>query len=309
MKAQQAKSKKNHARSGHLLAAFTVGVWGMTFISTKVLLKDFTPLQILFTRFLLGYIFLWLIRPKRLKETTKQQEFFFALAGLSGITLYYFIENMALTYTTASNVGVVVSLAPFFTALLSKWVVGGKEVGGYFYIGFAVALSGIALISFGGLSEVALHPFGDFLGILAAFVWALYSLLSKKISTFGHDLLLATRRTFFYGLIFMLPLFLITGSPLPSSTAWTGMQLFHLLFLGIGASAICFITWNYSVKSLGAVKASVYIYAVPSITVVTSALFLNEAFTPVVATGTLLTTMGLLLSERSSGKEKEAEVD
>lgn len=41
------------------------------------------------------------------------------MAGLCGVTLYFLLENIALTYTYASNVGVIISIAPFFTAIFS----------------------------------------------------------------------------------------------------------------------------------------------------------------------------------------------
>ncbi len=47
----------------HLLAAFTVFVWDITFVSTKVLLVDFSPMHILFIRFALGFIALCCLRP------------------------------------------------------------------------------------------------------------------------------------------------------------------------------------------------------------------------------------------------------
>ena len=46
---------------GHLIAFFTVFVWGLTFVSTKVLLDNFSPAEILFIRFLLGFIALFII--------------------------------------------------------------------------------------------------------------------------------------------------------------------------------------------------------------------------------------------------------
>lgn len=294
---------------GHLSALFTVGIWGMTFISTKILLKDFTPFQILFLRFLLGYILLWLVSPKLLKVNTRREEGYFALAGILGIVLYYFLENLALTLTNASNVGIIVSVAPFFTVLLAKVVTPEKRVNRWFYIGFLVSLSGIILISLSSLSVLEIHPTGDVLSILAAMIWAAYSLVTKKISSFGYNILLATRRTFFYGLLFMLPILFITGTPTIALEAFTMTNVLNLVFLGAVASAVCFVTWNYSVSKLGAVQASVYIYAVPAITVVTSALFLGEKFTPVIAAGTVLTTIGLFVSERSSGEQKESEQD
>lgn len=84
----------------------------------------------------------------------------------------------------------------------------------------------------------------------------------------------------------------------------------NLIYLGIGASALCFVTWNYAVKMLGAVKTSVYIYMVPVITVATSVIVLREKITWVSAIGTLLTLIGLFLSEsrlkiKKRGKENE----
>ena len=59
---------------GHIAALFTVIVWGTTFISTKILLLDFTPLEILFFRFILGFLVLCLARPKRLKTKGLEEE-------------------------------------------------------------------------------------------------------------------------------------------------------------------------------------------------------------------------------------------
>ncbi|WP_285946081.1 DMT family transporter [Thomasclavelia cocleata] len=102
---------------GHIAALLTIFIWGTTFISTKILLVDFKPIEILFFRFLIGLIALLIIYPKRLKKTTKDQEITFALAGLCGVTLYFLLENIALTYSMASNIGVIISIAPFFTAI------------------------------------------------------------------------------------------------------------------------------------------------------------------------------------------------
>ena len=70
----------------------------------------------------------------------------------------------------------------------------------------------------------------------------------------------------------------------------------NLIYLGVGASALCFVTWNYAVKVLGAVKTSVYIYIVPVITVVTSVIVLKEEITGLAGIGIGLTLIGLFLS-------------
>lgn len=61
-----------------------------------------------------------LLYPRPFKWTSLKEERLFALAGFTGVCLYYLIENISLTYTYASNVGVIVAVAPFFTALLSQ---------------------------------------------------------------------------------------------------------------------------------------------------------------------------------------------
>lgn len=283
---------------GHLAALLTILIWGTTFISTKVLLADFQPIEILFFRFLLGLAALLLACPRRLKGTTFRQELVLIAAGLCGVCLYYLLENIALTYTMASNVGVIISVAPFFTALLSKLFLKQEEkLRANFFIGFAVAMAGIVLISFNGTS-LQMNPLGDLLALLAAFVWAFYSILTRIISGFGYNTILTTRRIFSYGLLFMIPaLFLFDFQPdLPRLS--NPVYLLNLLFLGLGASALCFVTWNFAVKLLGAVKTSAYIYLVPVITVAASVLILHEPFTRSTAAGTFLTLAGLLLSER-----------
>ena len=97
--------------AGHVAALLTVTIWGTTFISTKVLLQDFQPVEILFFRFVIGLLALLAVYPRRLKGTTRRQELTFAAAGLCGVCLYYLLENIALTYTMASNVGVIISVA------------------------------------------------------------------------------------------------------------------------------------------------------------------------------------------------------
>ena len=106
--------------NGIFAAAITVAIWGLTFVFTKSLLDIFTPVEILFIRFLIGAAVLFLLSPHVLKTKGWREEKYFIAAGASGIFLYYFLENASLIWTSASNTGVIVSTAPFFTALFSK---------------------------------------------------------------------------------------------------------------------------------------------------------------------------------------------
>lgn len=75
------------------------------------------------------------------------------------------------------------------------------------------------------------------------------------------------------------------------------VNLLNILFLGLGASAVCFATWNVAVKILGAVTTSVYIYTVPVVTVITSIIILHEKVTGTAILGIILTLAGLFISQ------------
>ena len=224
--------------TGHITALVTIMIWGTTFISTKILLADFTPIEILFFRFLLGLLVLIIIYLKSLKIKDKKQELTFAAAGLCGI----------------------------------------------------------CLISFNG-KELELNPIGDILAVVAALVWAVYSLLTRKISSYGLNTIGTTRKIFTYGILFMLPFLFVFDFNLDVQKVIKSEYALNLIYLGLGASALCFVTWNYAVGVLGTVKTSVYIYIVPVITATSSVIALNEKITWIAAIGIGLTLIGLFLSE------------
>ena len=211
--------QRRPAVRGHALALVTVVVWAVTFVSTKVLLVHLAPIEILFFRFVIGFVALALLRPRILHVRGFKEERWFMLAGATGVTVYYLLENIALTFTTASIVGVVVAAAPLFTGVASA-VVLKERLRAPFFVGFAVAMAGVCLVSFaggasgglvaeGGLGQAGL--IGVALALAAAGTWAVYSIVTKKLSTFGYDSILVMRRTFAWGLAFMLPALPLLG--------------------------------------------------------------------------------------------------
>lgn len=295
---------KNKQAVGHIIAILTIAVWGTTYISTKILLEAFSPTEILITRFVMGYAFLWLIHPKSEKVNSKKDELLFAAAGLSGMTLYYLLENVSLIYTSASNVGVIIAAAPFFTAVLIKLAFKDeKSLSVNFVAGFLLAMAGIAMISFNG-ARLHLSPKGDFLALLGAFMWGVYSVVIKKIGDGQYNTVFVTRRIFFWGVVTMLPIVLLGDFSPDTKQLLQPKYLFNLLYLGLGASAICFVTWNFAVKTVGAVKTSVYIYLTPVVTIITSIIVLGETLTPLATAGTALVLAGLLISQNIHVKQK-----
>ncbi|MCI1985360.1 MAG: DMT family transporter [Lactobacillus sp.] len=283
---------------GHLAAAVTVFIWGTTFIATKVLLRHFGPVEILLTRFVIGYVALLIMRPGRVHLAHPRQEWWFVGAGASGITLYYLLENLALAHTTASNVGIIVTISPFLTALLAQLWLHAPKPSRWFYFGFVLAISGVILISYRGGATMHGNLMGDVLAVLAACAWAVYSILTTKIGELSLNLIQSTRHVFFYGIVLMLPIMAGFGFHIDYQQLVQPQTLANFLYLGIGACAVCFVTWNLAVKRLGTVRSSVYIYVVPVITLVFSVWLLHEPMTPLIFSGAVLTLLGLWLSSR-----------
>lgn len=300
------KSASDHKTGkAHILAFITIFIWGTTYISTKMLLKEFSPTEILFFRFILAYFALLLAKPARIPYKNRREELLFAAAGLCGVTLYFTVQNTSLVYTLASNAGVLVSVAPFFTAIFSWLLLKEEPLRKRFFIGFVFSIIGIVLISFNGNFVLKLNPLGDILAISCAVVWAAYSVLMKKISALNYHVILCTRKIFFYGIILMIPALPLFNFHWNLARFTYLPNVFHMLFLGLGASALCFVTWNFAVGVLGPVKTSVYIYFNPIVTVVTSAIILHERITPVAMLGAVLILAGLYLSERRERNQRD----
>lgn len=288
----------------HLLALFTVFVWGITFVSTKVLLVDFSPFWILLLRFAVGFLGLCVLRPHILALKERCHELLFMAAGATGVAAYFLMENIALQWATATAVGVIVAAAPLFTALFQAALGDRSTLSARFFFGFALAMAGLVAVGLGSSGAAALLSLdaasllGYLLALGAAMVWAIYSLLVKRIGDLGYETVAATKRIFLWGLVFIVPVTLLFGGSIPAASSFANpVNMANLLFLGAVASAACFVTWGVAVKHLGATTTTAYIYLVPAITATASVLVLGEPLNALIVAGVALTIAGLALSQ------------
>ena len=316
---ENSQRQKLKSLTGLFFASFAIFVWGITFVCTKSLLKDFSSLEILVIRFLFAYAMLWILCPHPLILERKTDERLFAAAGLSGVAVYQFLENIAIMFSSASNVSVIVSICPIFAAITAHIFLHEKHVTPFFIAGFVIAISGVALVSFNGAAEFHLKPKGDLSALGSAVSWGFYTLFVTKINALHLNKLAAVRRTFFYALIFMTPLVLFGAlSPLAKNNnnffvtfdATVNMARFakplnrvNLLFLGVAASALCFAAWNTACDELGAVRATVGIYLIPVVTIIFAYFALGERITVPGIAGVILTICGLMLSNKKTKRQ------
>ena len=302
----------------HLLTLAVVAVWGVTFVSTKVLIgAGMHPVAIFFVRFMLAYAGIWLYialsrLPAKLWYGWKE-ELVFLLLGVSGGSLYFLTENLALAYTQATNVAFLVCSAPLFTAIFTliyrrfgkgRFVDGLEPVRlGWPLIGGTVlALAGMAMVVFDG-ARLQLSAQGDLLAIAAALCWAVYSLFMSQM-TRDHGTVTATRKVFFYGLLTILP-FLggYKDSFAPTILGQTAVW-FNLLFLGLVASLLCFILWNLAMDKLGNVTTTNYVYLNPVFTLLSAMALLGERMTLLAGIGCAAILAGVIWAGQRSNSLK-----
>ncbi len=294
-----------------------VSIWGVTFISTKVLIgAGLAPDQIFAIRFLQAYAGIWLLGAFSLKNPVHghfriwadslKDESVFVLLGITGGSVYFLAENTALAYTQACNVSFLVCTAPLVTLLLTlavrRRIPGLEDVrtGWRLWGGTCLALAGVAAVTLSG-QKMHLSVKGDVLALAASFCWAVYSIFMAQM-TRKYGALTATRKVFFYGLLTIVPL-LISDNSFNDSRRILALMAqpsvwLNLLFLGLIASLFCFALWNKVMAELGNVSSTNYVYLNPFFTLMAAVIVLGERLTTLSAIGSLAIVAGVFIASR-----------
>lgn len=281
----------------NIMALVTIVVWGVTFISTKVLiLNGLSPVEIFISRFAMAYLCALLFSHNKLWANNRKDELLLLAAGITGGSLYFIAENSALEITFASNVSLIICCAPIFTIILGKSLLR-DSIKKSVWIGSVIAFMGVAIVVLNGSGQYGINPLGDFLTLLAALSWAVYCLLLKRLNR-DYSNMFITRKVFVYGVITAIIYYLIFPVTrqiiLPELKTIIG----NLVFLDIGASFLCYLMWNSAVCHLGAERTSNYIYFVPVVTIFASIVILKEPFSIVIALGAALVVGGVVISTK-----------
>lgn len=283
---------------GHIMAILAVSMWGYSFVSTKELLNaGLGPVQIYICRFVLAYIIALCVAHKRLFASTLKEEGMFALCGICAGSVYFIAENMALEYTLTTNVSLLTSMSPLLTAMLVGLVYKTEKLGIGTWIGSAIAIIGVGCIVFNSSTSMEVRPVGDLLSLGAALSWAFYSLILRQLNA-HYDVWFITRKTFFYGVVTAIPFLLFEHENASIfDVIYEPVVFGNILFLSLGASTIAYVLWAVTVKKVGAVKANNYMYLQSIITLIVSAIVLNEKVTFIGYFGIVLIIGGLWIGD------------
>lgn len=290
-------SSKGNNLLYHAGAAVAVVGWGISFISTKVLLEGgLNPIEIYIYRFAIAYIALLLISHSRIRSNSWRHELLFMLGGLMGGSIYFIAENVALEYTLVSNVSLITSLSPLLTVLLIGFIYRSERPAKETLFGSVVAFLGVGLVIFNSSFNLSINPLGDLLSLLAAFCWAIYSIILKRVNAL-YSALFITRKTFFYGVITAIPFLLIEPEVTSPAVLLQPKLMLNLLFLALYCSMFAYLIWALAVGKLGAVKTNNYMYFQPVVTLIFSFIILGEKISAVGITGCAMIILGVWMAD------------
>lgn len=284
-----------------VVAICVVAIWGETFVSSKVLLgAGLMPADIFFIRFVMAYLCMCFFSHKRMWADTWTHELLLMALGVLGGSLYFLSENMALMYSTASNVAILVGSTPLMTALLLSLFYKDERMRGMQIIGSVIAFIGMALVVLNGQIVLHLNPRGDMLALGAALTWGFYSLVIKRLSPL-YDARFITRKIFAYGVLSIIPYFcFVQPLALETSVLQEPKVWGNLLYLGLIASMGCYFCWNWVLSKLGTVRATNIIYLQAFFTMIVSHIILDERITFMAIAGSVILILGMVIAIRKS---------
>lgn len=292
------QDKKNSDFWYHVAAFAMILVWGISFLNTRVLLDvGLTPTEIFVMRFVIAYVSLLVISRFKVRYTGWRDELLFVVCGVAGGSAYFISENTALEYTLISDVAVLVCTAPLTTALMGAIFYRDERITFLTLVGMIIAFIGSVMLALKDGFVWGDSIVGDLLALLAAFVWAFYSMALKKLNR-SYTTLFITRKLFFYGILSALPFLFLEDNHLDWNTFRQPEVWGNLLYLGLICSLAAYFIWGITVKRIGAVRASNYFYLSPIISMIAAAIWFGERTTVLAYIGCVLILVGVIIAEK-----------
>jgi drug/metabolite transporter (DMT)-like permease len=281
-----------------LLLLFCVIVWGWTFVATKICLAYLDPYELVGLRFAIGLPLLFaVIRFQRIPIEFSKREYRALAFGSGIIALHFIMQAIALNYTSAINTGWIIGVSPLaltgLSFLILKERIGSKEI-----LGMVVATAGILLLisrgefrSLGWLSSV-----GDWLILLSAHTWALFTIATRDVSRSRNPMTVTL--VVFMPVTLLCLVYVILFKDIRAIMTLPPEPLIALLFLGVLGTLTQWF-WQIGVSKLGAARAGIFLYLEPVATTSLAVPLLRESVGILTIVGGLLVLAGVWWSQRN----------
>jgi drug/metabolite transporter (DMT)-like permease len=280
---------------------FAVIVWGVSFIATKLALRNLVPVTVVWLRFLIGVIILGIAVRIRHQYSLprKQQWLYLAILGFLGITFHQWLQSTALVTVQASTTAWVVATSPVFIAILS-WIFLHEKLDWLQVSGIILAAIGVMLVvgkgDIRGLFTGAFGTRGDILILISALNWAVFSILSSR----GLKIYQPTQMMFFVmtiGWLFTSILF-YTGGWFSDIVHITWISFIGVLFLGVFCSGLAYIAWYDGLQVLSATQIGAFLYLEPLVAVIVAWAILGENILLITMAGGAIILLGVRLVQQ-----------
>ncbi len=283
-------------------ALLTVGIWGATFVATKVALREVSPATIVWLRFSMGIVILGLaaIRKHELSPPGARDWPLLALLGFIGVAFHQWLQSNGLQTAAATTTAWLVATTPVFIALLS-WVSLRERLGVLQWAGILTAATGVLIILGHGnlqaLWSAAPMNRGDLMVMLSAPNWAVYTILSRRLLA-----RMAPSKMIFYVMLagwLFITVWAVGFGPgtreisLLSSTGWLAIA-----GLGVFGSGLAYVMYHDALHVLPASQLGVFLNLEPVVTMLLAAPILGEPMTIVVLLGGAMIVGGIYLVNR-----------
>ncbi len=278
---------------GYIAVIITMVVWGLSYISIKIALEVFSPIVLIFYRYVFATIF-FIIFMKYKKETfrfDKKDLPLFLGSSMFGIVLYFYFESMGVSYLTVSAASVVLSLVPL-VIMLSNFLIHNERLNKMKITTIFASIIGIYLIvknDTGGLNNIK----GYIFMALAVLFWAVFSELTSRLNKKYSEVKAAGIQTYMAFLIY-LPLMFFQDVDYSVVEAY---HWFHVIALGVLSSAISFILYVYAMRTIGTTESGLFVNFIPIVTIVFGFIVFGEILTPLQLLGAaiIMSTMTLMM--------------
>ena len=286
-----------------IMGLFAINMfWGGSFIANAIALESIGPIEIASIRFFIAAPLLAIItllwKGPGIFRIEKKDLVTLAVMAIAGVTLQYILQVMAQKETSAINLSLLLNTSTFFILFLGAMFLAEKLTASR-VIGAFIGFGGVAILVSGGTMAFSPGHIGDIVAIFCAFLWAVYSILGKKISGKYHTLTILNW-VFVMGAIGMIPFYFLT--PHADPTAIPLSALAAILFLSIFCSIIAYLVYNLALETMDVSNVALFIYLIPIATIVLSWIILGQGLTLASGFGGLLVLAGMWIAERNTAR-------
>lgn len=282
------------------LAFLAVFIWSGNFIAARSMNGHIPPVSLAFYRWLSASIILFPFAFRKIKTewaAIKRSWHYLFWVSLTGITLFNTFVYIGGQYTTAINLALIGTTSSPVMAIIMAHFFLKEKIGFFKMVSIFFCLAGVILIlSKGSFQNILKFHFdkGDLWVLAAAFCFAVYNtLVKKKPTAISHISFLSV--VFLAGTIILFPLYIFEINR-STPVSWNINLLLVILYLGLGASVICFFIWNIAIHKIGAARTVLFGNLIPVFTSIEAVFFLHEKFTFVHIISMMLVFVGLLLA-------------